>query len=927
MKKNAKRQIILAILLAMICTILPVGALAEADVTFVPEDIAEVSTEESISVVHVNPLYADVISAEDLVFPTTSGSSLMSELTYHADIASAAAEIRPAMEAREAEFSVGYLIPADQYHNLSRVDIGYEIMDKAFSHTGVPTQGDYLLWQYGGYRMGISSRLVHDENGSNYNVKFTFTMSYYTDAAQEAAVTAAVDTLLASVINDSMTDYEKLTALYEWMCQNITYDYDNMYNPNYFLQYTAYGALINRTSVCQGYANLLYRLALEIGIDSRLITGIGNGGGHAWNILKMGNSYYNADATWDASYRTAGWGYQYYLTCEANFTEGYTDHFRDAEYDTTAFHALYPMSPTDYDPTEEPAPDPEPEPEPEPEPAVPSGDWGNNLHWILAANGTLTISGQGGMDGAEDYSDELNAWAFPWTYHRDQVTAIVIEEGVTSVAEGAFSDFPAESVSLPEGLVKIGTGAFARSAIKTLELPDSVTTIGMSSFYECSALTSVKLPAGLTFAGEGVFAYCTSLETVVMPEMPNFGTQDHYYFYAMFECCSSLTDITFHTNGVIGSYMYSACTALRDVTIPSSVTKIYDRAFYYCTNLRSVTIPDSVLELEAGIFEESFNLTNIYFEGCPPTFNAEEAYGRKPLDTVTATAWYPAGNPGWTEEVMESYGGYITWVPYDRLDRILSNTSMSAAEQIEAIQIMDNAELQYCMAQNDQIFRRFADLESQANIAGAISKAPGFNGFNVMQVSVVGVKMNPRIDETQGVILTIGNPAQTHVLEDVYNNSKDIQFSMTLENVVSVKDLEVPVQVTLPVPATINPELLVVLHYQENGTAEEVTYNLIQDEGQFYAQFVLTGFSDFVMTQYATEDDVIVGDLNGDGIVTDDDVALLLWYTLFPEDFEIQGYADFTDDGIVTDDDVAYLLWHTLFPEDFPLGRWTDAHM
>ena len=32
---------------------------------------------------------------------------------------------------------------------------------------------------------------------------------------------------------------------------------------------------------------------------------------------------------------------------------------------------------------------------------------------------------------------------------------------------------------------------------------------------------------------------------------------------------------------------------------------------------------------------------------------------------VTATAYYPAGNPTWTENVMQNYGGDITWVAYD----------------------------------------------------------------------------------------------------------------------------------------------------------------------------------------------------------------------------------------------------------------------
>ena len=62
------------------------------------------------------------------------------------------------------------------------------------------------------------------------------------------------------------------------------------------------------------------------------------------------------------------------------------------------------------------------------------------------------------------------------------------------------------------------------------------------------------------------------------------------------------------------------------------------------------------------------------------------------------------------------------------------------------------------------------------------------------------------------------------------------------------------------------------------------------------------------------------GDLNGNGITDDADVALLLWHTLFPENYEILGEADFNADGAADDADVAYLLWHTLFPAQYPLG-------
>ena len=65
--------------------------------------------------------------------------------------------------------------------------------------------------------------------------------------------------------------------------------------------------------------------------------------------------------------------------------------------------------------------------------------------------------------------------------------------------------------------------------------------------------------------------------------------------------------------------------------------------------------------------------------------------------------------------------------------------------------------------------------------------------------------------------------------------------------------------------------------------------------------------------------ETVTGDLNGDKLVSNDDVVALLWHTLFPENNPVEGNADITGNGLVDNDDVVLLLWHLLFPEEFPL--------
>ena len=74
---------------------------------------------------------------------------------------------------------------------------------------------------------------------------------------------------------------------------------------------------------------------------------------------------------------------------------------------------------------------------------------------------------------------------------------------------------------------------------------------------------------------------------------------------------------------------------------------------------------------------------------------------------------------------------------------------------------------------------------------------------------------------------------------------------------------------------------------------------------------------------------LIIGDLDLNGTVNNKDVELLLWHTLFPEDYPLSTSGEM--DGVpgINNRDVEYLLWHTLFPEDYPIpgdGESAEQH-
>lgn len=297
----------------------------------VSQSAYDIENNPVVTETHVNPIYADTVSESDLVYSSKSelyygDNSSDSENTF-SYVSDAAEYIRDAMRSRIENITI--ILKVKYLDNRAAPD---ELMDAAVEHTGDPVEGDYLSFQYAGWH---SIMTYVPKDSINY-VKYKFTVTYYTSVNQEQQVDKAVNSLLDKLNLYGTSDYTKIKGVYDYICSSITYDFDNLEDDSYTLKHTAYAALIDKTAVCQGYAVLLYRLLLELGVDCRVVCSYN----HAWNIVELNGKYYNVDSTWDAGHSN----YSYFLKCNANFS----DHPRSAEYLTSAFNSAYPMSSTDY---------------------------------------------------------------------------------------------------------------------------------------------------------------------------------------------------------------------------------------------------------------------------------------------------------------------------------------------------------------------------------------------------------------------------------------------------------------------------------------------------------------------------------------------------------------------------------------------------
>ena len=209
-----------------------------------------------------------------------------------------------------------------------------------------------------------------------------------------------------------------------------------------------------------------------------------------------------------------------------------------------------------------------------------------------------------------------------------------VPEGVTRIADGAFSDCTLISnVTLPSTLIYIGENAFLKcTSLIGINIPDNVTEIGDFAFYNCTKLPSIDIPASVTAIGYSAFIFCDGLSEINVDNSNKDFTSIDGVLYSkdkktIIKCpdfrkgnftipgsvttigkmafcnCKELTDISIPKSvKTIGEYAFQFCT-FTEISLPSGLTQIESYAFRSCENLRQITIPDKVKEIGFGAFE------------------------------------------------------------------------------------------------------------------------------------------------------------------------------------------------------------------------------------------------------------------------------------------------------------------------------------
>ena len=248
-------------------------------------------------------------------------------------------------------------------------------------------------------------------------------------------------------------------------------------------------------------------------------------------------------------------------------------------------------------------------------------------------------------------------------FARSHINSITIGDSVEVVGSGAFNTSEVRLIHFPKSVKEIG--AFA--LFNTPELMSITVEEGnpvYDSREDCNALIHTAtnrliagsgntiIPLSVTAIADSAFYANQRLKEISIPS--NISRIGNYTFMG----CGQLTNVTFSESlKLIGACAFTGNTNLTSVVIPNSVDSIYPLAFLWCEKLQKVTLGSGLKYIGDGAFgynplTSSAMDTVICYATTPPQMEAasfEGNYERATLLVPQSSLELYKNDPNWSQ--------------------------------------------------------------------------------------------------------------------------------------------------------------------------------------------------------------------------------------------------------------------------------------
>ena len=195
-------------------------------------------------------------------------------------------------------------------------------------------------------------------------------------------------------------------------------------------------------------------------------------------------------------------------------------------------------------------------------------------------------------------------------------------------------------------------------------------SIGENCFYDCDDITSINIPDTVTQVGSYAFANCNGAIALTIPADLQYGNA----FYNVDNI--QTIHYTKGSTGILPSrelsynYMgfyyttaleYYSRDSILQVDFAEGITQIGNNLFYNgTTSMTTVSLPSTLEYIGWSAFQNCGTSAelDIWFTGNAPVIQSSSFSG------TTANCYYPDRDDSWTEDVMQNYGGTLTWKIY-----------------------------------------------------------------------------------------------------------------------------------------------------------------------------------------------------------------------------------------------------------------------